>query len=134
MLKICQHQADAVAASAFIDRTVAHLRRYYSNAVASLSELELRARVIHCIARGRAHGLTWEYSLTVFASHMITLCPTFDRHPEVARILEDSPLAPDERMDELLSEVPDPAWQEIVASCDAEGYWRRVASGEEVLP
>lgn len=134
MLKIRQHQADAVAASAFVDRTAAHLRRFYPNAVASLSELELRARVIHCIARARAHGLTWEYSLTVFVAHMITLCPTFDRHPEVVRILEGSPLPPDERMDELLSEVPDAAWQDIVARCDAEAYWRRVQSGEERTP
>jgi len=116
-----------MAASAFLDRTVAHMRRFYPNVVAPLSELDLRARVDHCLARGRAHGLTWEYSLTVFVAHMLTLCPTFDQHPEVARVLLRSPLPPDERIDELLREVPDLAWQQIADTCDGAAYWRRVA-------
>lgn len=115
-----------MAASAFVDRTVAHVRRFYPQRVASLSELVLRARVSHCLARGRAHGLTWEYSLTVFVAHMLTLCPTFDEHPEIQRVLRDSPLPPDERMDELLREVPEQAWQQLAERCDAAAYWRRV--------
>jgi hypothetical protein len=126
MLKIRPQQADAVAASAFVDRTVAHVRRFHPRAVAGLTELELRARVVHCLARARGRGLTWEYSLTVFVAHMLTLCPTFDEHPEVARVLGGSPLPPDERMDELLREVPDAAWQQIAERCDGGAYWRRV--------
>lgn len=115
-----------MAASAFLDRTVAHMRRFYPGIVAPLSEPLLRARVDHCLARGRAHGLTWEYSLTVFTAHMLTLCPTFDAHPDVARVLQGSALPPDERMDELLREVPDLAWQQIADACDGGAYWRRI--------
>lgn len=126
MLKIRPQQTDAMAASAFLDRTVVHVRRFYPDLVAPLSQLELRARVSHCVARGRSHGLTWEYSLTVFVAHMLTLCPTFDEHPEVKRVLLRSPLPPDERMDELLREIPDQCWQQIAQTCDAAAYWRRV--------
>lgn len=129
MLKIRLQQADALAASAFVDRTVAHLRRFHPAVVAPLSELELRRRVAHCIDRGRGHGLTWEYSLTVFVAHMMTLCPTFDAHPDVARVLAASPLPPDERMDALLRELPDATWQQIADTCDAADYWRRRPSG-----
>lgn len=126
MLKIRPQQADALAASAFVDRTVVHVQRFHPQAVASLSPLQLRTRVVHCIERGREAGLTWEYSLTVFVAHMLTLCPTFDSHPQVRRVLQTSPLPPDERMDALLREVPDAAWQQIADNCDAAGYWRRV--------
>ena len=126
MLKIRPQQADSLAASAFVDRTVDHVRRFHPRAVAGLTALQLRARVVHCIDRGRAQGLTWEYSLTVFVAHMLTLCPTFDEHPEIRRVLDDGSLLPDERIDALLREVPDAAWQQVADECDAAAYWRRI--------
>ncbi|WP_437518059.1 hypothetical protein [Sorangium sp. So ce1099] len=110
---------------AFVDRTVGHFRRFHGEATASLSDDELRFRIRHGLERGRAHGLTWESSLTVFVAHMIELCPAFDEHPAAARVLADASLPPDERVEALLAHLSDDEWEEAARVCDPVAYWAR---------
>jgi hypothetical protein len=66
MLAVKRDQRRAVGDSTFIDRLVKHMRSYHADAVASLSDREIRKRVGHGIKRARSHGLTWEYNLASF--------------------------------------------------------------------
>jgi hypothetical protein len=126
LLRIKRDQMALAGEGPFVDRTVRHMRVFHDAAVADLPDDELRRRVVHGLERARRHGLTWEYSLTVFVAHMLELSPTFDEHPAVARVLADTSLPPDERMDELLARLTDEQWDEVVAQGDEDAYWRSV--------
>ncbi|WP_437538983.1 hypothetical protein WME79_22890 [Sorangium sp. So ce726] len=131
MLRVKRHQRSQAGDPAFVDRTAAHFRRFHGDATAGLSDDELRFRIRHGIERGRAHGLTWESSLTVFVAHMIEICPAFDEHPAAARVLADEAIPADERVEALLSHLSEDEWEEAARMGDPAAYWARVHAEEE---
>jgi hypothetical protein len=74
------------------------------------------------VARGRAHGLTWESSLTKFVALMFVIAPNFDRQPAAAAVLSDASLAPDERVDALIDRLSERDWRQARAAANA-GAW-----------
>ncbi len=131
MLTIKRQQRELAGELAFVERTIEHFRDYHEETVGLLDDDELRRRVARGIERGRGWGLTWEYSLTVFVAHMFEICPTFDEHPAIRRVLSDALLPPDERIDALLERVKDEEWEEIVQDCDPEGAWRSLMQEDQ---
>jgi hypothetical protein len=126
MLRISAPQRQKLADPAFVDRVVAHFRRWHTQAVAKLSDVVLRRRVVHGIAKGRGYGLTWEYSLSVFLAHMIKINPEFDKQRTIQRILRDPSREQSARLDALIGEVSRDEWEEAARQCDAVAYWREI--------
>ena len=127
MLAIKREQREVLGEPAFVDRLIAYLRRAHLEWVYALSDDELRMRVVHGLAKGRGYGLTWEFSLTVFVSHMLTIGPEFDKEPAIQRVLRDESIAPDSRMEALLGRaVSEDDWYDAVAMCDRDEYWAEV--------
>jgi hypothetical protein len=130
MLLVTRQQRQEIGEPAFVTRVVTHFHRYHIEAICEWPEELLRKRIEHCIARGRKRGLTWEYSLTVFAAHMIRIHPEFDEQFDIRQELEN-PVhgTPDERIDALPAYVPDRAWDDAEKRGDPEAYWRAMGLG-----
>ena len=94
-----------------------------------LDEDELRRRVVHCIARAREHGFTWESSISIFVLHMISIHPRFDEQPAIAFVLGDASIPIEERLPALLSR-PDAAWTDAAATGEVDAYWAAVRAAE----
>ena len=131
MLRISREQRETAGEPAFVERLMAHLLRYYLESMDDLPDEVLRGRVRHGLARGRAYGLTWEYSLTVFVAHMLRINPEFDRQPAIQRELSDPYCAPDLRIDRLAARVTAAEWEEAARRGDPGAYWRRVDAAAE---
>lgn len=129
MLTIKREQRSRIGEPAFEERTFDHFRIMHPQMAWRLPDRELRRRIRHGLAKGRSYGLTWEYSLTLFLSHMLEINPRFDEHPAIQSVLLDESLPPDERIDELTSErVTDEQWEEAAALGDPSEYWSAVGS------
>jgi hypothetical protein len=127
MLAIKRSQREKMGEPAFEDRTIAFIKEKYLWWVHFLSDDELRMRVVHGIEKGRSYGLTWEFSLTVFVSHMITIGPDFDKQPAIQSVLRDESIIPDYRMEALLGkEVSDQDWEDASDMCEPDEYWANV--------
>lgn len=127
MLLVTRQQRQTVGEPAFVQRVMTHFQRYHIEAVYEWPEELLRKRIEHCLARGRKWGLTWEYSLTVFAAHMIRIHPEFDEQPDIHRELGNAAHGlPDERIDALPAYVRARAWDEAQEKSDPELYWKSV--------
>jgi hypothetical protein len=126
MLLVSRAQRQSVGDPAFIDRIMQHLRLHYLEELHEIPDEVLRRRVVHCIARGRADGLTFERSLAVFCANMLRINPEFDKQSTIARILADTSRPEVERLEALLIEAGPADWDEAERQCDAEAYWQRV--------
>jgi hypothetical protein len=131
MFAIKREQREKMGEPAFIDRTVEWLRYNHLPFVHDLDDDELRLRVRHGVEKARGYGLTWESSLTIFVSHMLTINPDFDRQPAVQVALTDPKIPGDEKMQALLGLVTDDEWEEAAKMVDPALYWDAVrkASG-----
>jgi hypothetical protein len=129
MLVLSRAQREKVGDPAFVERVMTHLRRYHLEAIYKLPVEVLRRRVSAGIEKGRGHGLTWEYSLTVFVAHMIRIHPRFDEQPAIARELRNPERGePDERIDALGTYVTPEAWEQAARLGDPEDYWRAIGA------
>lgn len=126
MFAIKREQRQKMGEPAFIDRTAEWFREYHLSHVWDLDDDELRMRVRHGVDKARSYGLTWESSLTIFVSHMLTINPDFDRHPAVQAVLVDPEIPGDEKMQALLGLVDDDEWEEAAKQCDPREYWDAV--------
>lgn len=127
MLLVRREQRQEMGEPAFVNRLVFHFQRYHVEAICEWPEELLKKRLQHCLDRGRQWGLTWEYSLTVFAAHMIRIHPQFDEQRDIRLQLGNTSLGePDERIDALIAHVPPSAWEDAERRGDPELYWRNV--------
>lgn len=126
MLRVSQAQRSQVGDPAFFDRIAFHIGRYRPRDIRGIPPAVLRRRIAHGVAKGRSYGLTWEYSLTVFVSHMIGINPAFDEHPAVQRVLHDPDLEPDKRVDALYVRVTDDEWEEAGKRGNPQAYWQPI--------
>jgi len=128
MLTIRKDQREKLGDPEFVERVVRHFRRYHLGAVYHLSDDVLRKRVAHCIEKGRRYGLTWEYSLTVFAAHMIRINPEFDEEPSIQRELLSNAHAERDKLEALVANVPESDWDAAQRRCDPEAYWAKIGA------
>jgi hypothetical protein len=126
MFAIKREQRQKMGDPAFVDRLMEFLRRNYPEHLYMVRDDELRLRARHGIEKGRSYGLTWESSLTIFVSHMLTIHPEFDSQRAIKRVLIDPAIPGDEKMRALLGLVEDSDWEEAATGVDPNEYWKRV--------
>lgn len=80
----------------------AWLRARDPAALVSLNDQILQRRVEWGIGRARQWGMETDCSIAVFISLLFRIGPQFDRHPAIARYLQDSSRTPDERLAHLV--------------------------------
>jgi hypothetical protein len=132
MFAIKRDQRQKMGDPAFIERTVEWLRYNYVDHVHPLDDEELRRRVRHGVEKARSYGLTWESSLTIFVTHMLTINPAFDEHPAVRAVLVDPEVPGDEKMQALLGSVEDDEWEEAAKQREPDEYWERLREASRV--
>jgi hypothetical protein len=117
------------AEEAFVRRVVQHLRSEHAKAIERYDDGLLREIVQEGIGRARRHGLTWESSLTAFVALLFEVAPDFDRHPSIARILQDERIPANHRVRALVDRIGEEEWEEAAGLGDPDRWllpWREV--------
>jgi hypothetical protein len=118
MLTIGKQQLAALKESierAYSRDVARYIRAEHPEAAGELSDEEFLRRVSLGIARAESHGLTWDSSITAFVAIMFEVAPTFDEQPAISRVLEDTSLPPNQRIDALWERTTDEDWDEAEA-------------------
>lgn len=93
----------------FIERTVAHARRYFPARCRELGEKGTRETVVYGLERAKAHGFSAEADVSRYIDVMFAYGRDFDRDPGLPwarRILEDRAMSdPEQRINALCDEA-----------------------------
>lgn len=140
MLKIrpAQIKAFTPAAEAAFERRVAvYLREEHAEEVVTLpaggdevAELVVRdlddetlLKMVRAgIARARSYGMTWESTITAFVVLMFAVAPNFDSHPLIRRVLEDTEVKPELRIEQLWEQTTEENWEVAAQGYDAREW------------
>ncbi|HLM02671.1 MAG TPA: hypothetical protein VK400_16575 [Pyrinomonadaceae bacterium] len=74
------------------------------------------------IARARNYEMSWESSLTAFVVLMFVIAPNFDQHPNIQRVLKDTTIVPDERIDHLWERTSEEDWEKVAQHYDSSAW------------
>jgi hypothetical protein len=96
--------------SSLAEHIADHLCEEQPEAVAGLSDAEIRRRAEICVAAARRHGFTLPEPITAFASLMFLVSPRFDEQPAIARALADRSLPERERLTTLFQRTKESDW------------------------
>ena len=110
------------AEKVFEDRLVLVLVERHPGVVRGLSDERLRARIRFALARGRAHGFTWQSALAGFCVMMFEVGPNFDAHPSFKRALAIRLPDENQRVRSIYQNTTDEDWQDARAFSDPEGW------------
>jgi hypothetical protein len=106
----------------FVDELSQTARENHADAVEDLSDEELKKYVEIGIARARGHGLLSEDAITAFVRLMFDIAPNFDEQTNIARMLKDERLEPDDRIELVLEAASEEDWAEAESLYD-ENAW-----------
>ncbi|HEX9962955.1 MAG TPA: hypothetical protein VGB00_18630 [Pyrinomonadaceae bacterium] len=106
----------------FVDELAQTVRENHTEAVEDSSDEELKEYVRIGIARARSHGLIFEDTITVFVRLMFDIAPNFDEQANIARMLNDERLEPDDRIELVLEGASEEDWAEAESLYD-ENAW-----------
>jgi len=95
------------------ERIVEHWQETCADAIEGLEPDMLREVAIAAVARCSSYGIHSADDQVLFAGLMMAVSPSFDDHPAVQRGLRDQAIAPDERLDRLIGELPEVVWEQI---------------------
>lgn len=98
---------------ALYERIVAHWEETCPEAIEGIEPDMQREIAIAATARCASYGIHAANDQVLFAGLMMSVSPSFDDHPAVQRGLRDQNIAPDERLDRLIDELPEAVWEEI---------------------
>lgn len=87
-----------------------HLCDEQPEAVAELTDAEIRRRCALGLERARSHGIDTPEAITAFVTLMFLISPRFDEHPAIAAVLDDETLAPARRMKQLFQRTREADW------------------------
>jgi hypothetical protein len=99
-----------------LEHIVDHLCEEQAEALAELSDAEIRRRASLGIARAHANGFEFPEPITAFVTLMFLVAPDFDSHPEIARVLADTKAPPAERLKRLFSATEEEHWEQAAAN------------------
>jgi len=100
---------EKVAIDGFIERGVQHLRRNLPAQTAAFSDEQLRQRILACMDRANAYGLTTERHVMTFVDATYLSGENFDTSaddPRAHEVLTDPLLSPDAKAMMLLLVIP----------------------------
>lgn len=123
MFKIRDNQADVLAEDDFIRRVEAWLRTRHPAQVAAIDPDDLRAMIVHCIEVARSYDFYSERALFTFVLDMLAVGPCFHLQPKIQAILGDRGLSEEVRLDRIVDDVDDEAWDEAGEITDKVAYW-----------
>jgi hypothetical protein len=87
-----------------------HLCEEQPEALEGLSDSEIRRRITLGIQKARVYGLESLGPVTAFVTLLFLVDPAFDHQPNIARVLSDTTLPPDQRMKRLFSLTKEEDW------------------------
>lgn len=123
MFKIRDNQADVLAEDDLIRRIEAWLRTRHPAQVAAIDPADLRAMIVHCFGVARSYGFFSERALFTFVLDMLAVGPCFHLQPKIQAILDDRGLSEEVRLDRIVDDVDDEAWDEAGEITDKVAYW-----------
>ncbi len=86
--------------------------------------LDVRRMARHCVETAEGKGLITERAIAAFTLHMVRINPEFYRQPTRASLLEDISVDESTRMEQLLTDPSEEAWEEAAVMCDPGLYWQ----------
>jgi hypothetical protein len=78
----------------------------------------------HCVETAEGKGLITERAIAAFTLHMVRINPEFYRQPTMASLLGDISVDESTRMEQLLTDPSEEAWEEAAVMCDPALYWQ----------
>ncbi len=101
---------DRAAEEQFLERLTSH---YQPEAGRGTPRNALRASISVFVKRARALGVTEQASIAAFVGLGLEFGPLFDYHPEIRRVLGDTSIDPNLRVELLPDLVPERVWGEM---------------------
>lgn len=87
-------------------------------------EFDLRRMAIHCVETAESTGLITERAIAAFVLHMVRINPRFYRQSTMASLLADGSVDESTRMENLLTNPSEEAWEEAAVMVDPPLYWQ----------
>ena len=103
---------DEITDEDLLEHIVDHLCAEQAEAVADLKDTEIERRAALGIARAKSHGFLFPEPITAYVTLMFLVAPDFDRHPSIAKVLDDRNAAPGERLRRLFEKTSEEDWEE----------------------
>ncbi|MDC0720955.1 hypothetical protein [Nannocystis bainbridge] len=123
MFKIRAEQADTLADDDLVRRIIAYLQVRMPEQIAKHDPFDLRAAVLHCFEVARSYAVTSERGLFTFVMDMLAVGPCFHLQPKIQAILDQRELDEQVRLDRIVDDVDDVAWEEAAVVTDPAVYW-----------
>lgn len=123
MFKIRTEQADALADEDLVRRVIAYLHLRVPQSVARIDPVDLRAIVRHCFEIARSYEVRSERGLFTFVMDMLAVGPCFHAQPKIQAILDQRDVDELDRLDRIVDDVDDDAWDEAGQITNAAAYW-----------
>jgi hypothetical protein len=98
---------------ALYDSIIAHWEENSPEAIEGMEADMLRNIAIAAVARCAGYGIHNADDQHLFAGLMMRVSPSFDAHPMVRSYLRDEEIAPEERLSQMIDELPDAIWRQI---------------------
>lgn len=106
----------------FLDRIESLIRVNIPESAARGFDVRRMAR--HCVETAESQGLITERAIAAFVLHMVRINPEFYRQSVMASLLADTHVDESTRMENLLTNPSEEAWEEAAVMCDPALYWQ----------
>ncbi len=95
-----------------LEHIVDYLCEEQAEAMAGLSDAEIRRRALVAIRRAERYELDQPEAITAFASLMFLVAPDFDAQPNIARALADTETPAALRLTQIFARTSEADWAE----------------------
>lgn len=126
MFTIRPEQAHTLGDEDLARRIAAHLRARHPKQVAALAPEDLRAAIFHGFEVARRYAVASERGLFTFVLDMLAVGPHFHLQPKIRAILGQTSVPEATRLDRIVDDVDDAAWDEAGRLVDPVAYWDEV--------
>lgn len=123
MFKVRPEQAESLADEDLIRRIILYLEVRLPQQVAKIAPNDLKAIVRHGLEIARTYEVRTERGLFTFVMDMLAVGPAFHAQPKIQAILGRRDVDELERLDRIVEDVDDDAWDEAGRITDAAAYW-----------
>ena len=95
-----------------LEHIIDYLCEEQAEAVAGLSDAEIKKRALLAIRRAERYELDQPEAITAFASLMFLVAPDFDVQPNIAKALADTDVPAALRLTEIFQKTSEKDWDE----------------------
>lgn len=126
MLTISDAQQDAMFQDdheKFVGFIIEHLREEHYDYVTEIPDRLLKPMVEAGLKRAKGHGFSTSAHLTTYVVWMFTMAPNFDEQPQIAQILKNDVILPQEKLNYLMADEMEQAWEEAQDNFDEDAWF-----------